>query len=68
MLPCNLRDRTVALVKTRPANLQLKDIAYATGVPLGWVKVFAQGRIVDPGVCRVQAIYEYMTQEKLNLK
>jgi hypothetical protein len=60
-----LRDRTIELLKNRPASLQLKDIAKATEIPEGWLKMLVQGKIIDPGVNRVQTVFEFLTKQPL---
>lgn len=38
-----------------------------TGVPYFWLRKLASGRIPNPGVNRVQFLYEYFTGKKLEL-
>lgn len=65
MIKTQLRDVTVEALKNRPASLKLRDIAEATAIPEGWLRMLAQGRIDDPGVNRVQTVYEHLTNKRL---
>ena len=62
-----LRDRTLTLVSNRPVRLTLKKISEETKLPLGWLKVFAQGKIDDPSCNRVETLYEYLCGEQLKV-
>lgn len=67
MITTTLRDATLNLVTNRPAHLKLKQIADDTGVPEGWLKIFAQGRIEDPSVNRIETIYNYLSDKTLKV-
>lgn len=67
MVTFRLRDATVFLLQTRPANLKLTQIAEATSIPIGWLKVFARGEIADPSVNRIETLYEYLCGAQIEL-
>jgi hypothetical protein len=62
-----LRDKTLGLVKNRPVHLTLKQISEETKLPVGWLKVFAQGKIDDPSCNRVETLYEFLSGEQLKV-
>lgn len=62
-----LRDTTLKLLQNRSSQINLKEISEKSSLPLFWLKSFYTGKCADPGVNRVQALYEYITGEKLVL-
>lgn len=62
-----LRDRTLDLVRNRPVHLTLKKISEDTGLPLGWLKMFAQAKIDDPSCNRVETLYEHLSGTTLKV-
>lgn len=62
MITTYFRDSTLDMLQNRPATLKLKKIAEDTGIPEGWLKIFAQGRIADPSVNRIETLNNYMTK------
>lgn len=62
-----LRDKVLDLLANRPREQTLKGIAEATGLPEAWLKVFAQGRIQDPSVNRVETLYNYLSEKPLDV-
>jgi len=60
MLITELRDKTLELLKNRPVWLTLAIIAEDTTIPHGWLKVFAQGKIADPSVNRIETLKLYL--------
>ena len=54
------RDEALTLLRNRPAWLGLEEIAQATGLSLGWLKAFAQGRSQEPSVNRVETLLRYL--------
>lgn len=61
MITTELRDSTILLMKNRPVWLTLKIIEEETTIPEGWLKMFAQGKISDPSVNRVETLKNYLT-------
>jgi hypothetical protein len=41
------------------------EVFEATGIPYFWLNSFANGRIQNPSVNRVQYLYEYLTKTRL---
>lgn len=64
--PDTLFAATLTLVQNRPRHLSFRMIANATGLSEAWLKGFATGKF-DGGVTRVQCLWEYMTQRKLDV-
>jgi hypothetical protein len=58
-----LRDEARQLLANRSVKITYKDIASATGVSLRWIENFAAGDIVNPGVCYVEAIKDFLTEQ-----
>lgn len=44
------------------------DISEATGIPVAWIKQFSLSRSHNPGVARVQKLYEYLSGQRLELR
>lgn len=63
----SLYDRTLHLIKTRPANLTFDEIARDTDIKASWLRCFARGKIGDPSVNRIQTLYEYLSNKKLKV-
>lgn len=61
----NLKARTLELFKARSRELTIKIIADETGLPEGWLSMFGQDRMKNPGVNSVQALHEYLAKEPL---
>lgn len=58
--------RTYQLVKKHQAEgTSLPMIAEQCGVPYLWLRQYAGGTFTNPGVDRVQALYEGLTGRKL---
>ncbi len=55
-----LLERTIALLENAPRSLKAKDIAKASGVSEAWLSRFGKGKIANPGVVQVQAVYNYL--------
>lgn len=62
-----LRGKVLDLLANRPREQTLKAIAEATELPEAWLKVFAQGRIYDPSVNRVETLYNYLSEKPLDV-
>ena len=60
-----LRRTRTLLRKTRQTH---KDVARATRIPVAWIQQFSVSRSTNPGVTRVQKLYEYLSGSKLELK
>lgn len=60
----NLLAETVRLLRARP-TADHEAIADKTGLSKSWVEHLRKGRYKDPGVNKVQRLYEYLTGEKL---
>lgn len=61
--PGTLLRRTRHLLKQDKRSLF--TIASESDLPFYWLRKFATGETKDPGVNRVQSLYEYLTNHKL---
>ena len=52
--------RTQHLVKSAPRHVTYTMMASAIGVSVAWISRFADDKIPDPGVRRVQALHDYL--------
>lgn len=67
MSSSKLLDRTLHLVRNRPVTETYQTIAAAAKVSPHWVKTLASGKIPDPGVCKVEAVFNYLNKQPLDL-
>lgn len=63
----SLYTKTLQMLVERPRSVLLSDIAEATNIPEAWLKAFGQGRMSDPSVVRVEILYNYLSDEPLEL-
>lgn len=68
MISTRLRDRTQQLLRERPRTTTLEMIADATGLSARWIQDFGNDRSPDPGVCKVETLYTYLTGGPLLLE
>ncbi len=52
-------------LRKRPADIQLKHIAEATGISAGWLSMFRQGRIANPSYETIKTLHEYLNSIKV---
>lgn len=62
-----LYDRTYALLRERMATTSLQTISRESDLPYYWLNKISIGATKDPGVRRVQKLYEYLTGKPLEL-
>jgi len=58
------RDSTRDLLNERPASLTIDKIAEDLGYSSAWLRMFARGKIDDPGVCKIQTLNVYLKNYK----
>lgn len=63
--PESLMATTMELLKAR--QQPLTEIQSATGISFYWLRRFLGGEFSDPSVNRVQKLYEYLAQRKLQV-
>lgn len=68
MTQTTLYERTLYHLRNRNIQLTLKEIAYVTHTNRNWLDKLSQGKIKNPSVNRIQTLYEYLTQTKLELR
>lgn len=62
--PVSLLSETLRLLKER--QFTLPEIAQATGLSFYWLRKLASNEIADPGVNRIQKLWEHLACKKLN--
>lgn len=62
-----LREKTLFLLKNRPATIKLKDVAEGAGLTEAWVKSFHLGNLTHPSVVHIETLYEYLSKTKLKV-
>ena len=62
-------EETRALLRKAPREITLTRIAHDTGLQLTWLSAFERGKMIDPGIRKVQKLYNYLkeTQAALDL-
>lgn len=68
MYGSRLADTTLDLVKRRPRNLSFRMISEKTGLSVHWLRKYNEGDIVEPGVCKIERLYEFLTGDKIECK
>lgn len=61
----NWRDMTRDALIQRPRTLTLEQIEADTGISRAWLKAFSRGVSGDPGVCRIETLYVYLTKSRV---
>lgn len=67
-MPPSLLSRTRQLLLERAKTQSMLDIHKETGLPFYWLRKVASGQIKDPGVNRIQQLYEHLSGDQLELK
>lgn len=63
----NLCEHTKELLINRPRPTTLTIISDATGISVSWLNQFAAGKIENPSVNTIQALFEFLTGKALKL-
>lgn len=58
---------TVQLLRNRPPDLSYRKISKEAKLPLRWLEQFAQDKIRNPSVNRIEALYEYLSGTELKV-
>jgi hypothetical protein len=58
------RDSTRDLLNNRPASLSISKVAEACDVSEAWLRLFARGKIENPGVATVECLHTYLKNYK----
>jgi UDP-N-acetyl-D-mannosaminuronic acid transferase (WecB/TagA/CpsF family) len=58
---------TETLRLLRETDIAALDICLATGIGVDWISRFRNGRMLDPGVNRVEALHRYLAVRVLVL-
>jgi len=56
----NLKRDTLKLLKN--SNISMEEISQGTGIKLRWLYYFRNEQLGEPGVDKVQAIYDYLNK------
>lgn len=59
-----LRDETRTMLNNRPAHLTIDEIAIKVDVSPQWLRLLARGKIDDPGVIKIQTLYQFLKNYK----
>ena len=57
-----LNEKTLKLLRNRPNFIKFKQIEEDTGIPKGWMYMYAKGKITDPSVNRIEILHKYLTE------
>ncbi|MBN46244.1 MAG: hypothetical protein CMH23_07200 [Methylophaga sp.] len=63
-----LYEKTRDLLKNRPVTVTFASIEDATGIKESWLRMFNRGKIENPSVNTVQALYEHLSGTKLRVE
>lgn len=63
-----LYDATLKLLKDRSRSVVLKQISRDTGLTHSWLTLLCSGALENPSVNKIQTLYEYLSNSKLELK
>jgi hypothetical protein len=61
------KDCVQSLLINRPRTLTYDRIAKDTDIPLDFILRFARNKIADPGVCRVEQLYNYLSGKSFSI-
>ena len=61
-----LMTKTIELLKADKRSLF--EISQKSAIKFYWLKKFSQGEFTNPSVNRVQALYEFLTEQQLTLQ
>lgn len=61
----NFLAETIGLIRNRPRPMTYKTIGSATGIPVQFLQDLMAGRIKNPGVARIESLYNHMSATKL---
>lgn len=67
MITTKLRDKTLDLLRNRPAWKTYTQIAEDTKIPVGWIKEFSRGTMNGPDVNRIETLYEHLAQKPIDI-
>jgi hypothetical protein len=56
----DLLNKTLNLLKNRPSTITYKKITANTDIPTEWIKQLATNRIDDPGVKRIETLFNFL--------
>ena len=59
--------KTVELLQRRPRTVTYKSIEEATGLKSEWLAGFANREFDDPGVKKVERLYEHLSGKRLKV-
>lgn len=61
----NWLEETQALLSAVPRSVTLSQIAAEADLQLSWLSAFQAGKIEEPGIKKVQKLYDYLTSDAL---
>mgnify|MGYP003387918121 CR=1 FL=1 len=63
--PSKLKEKTLELLKNRNRNLTLDEISNKTKIGKDWLKDFSANTMENPGVCMIEALYNFLSDKPL---
>ena len=65
--PSSLKARTEALILKRIKVTTFRELSKQTGISTSWLHDFAHGKLKLADVGKVQKLYEFLTNKKLEI-
>jgi hypothetical protein len=65
--PCSLLKRTRDMLRDRPRHVTLRKISDDTGLSYPFLAHMSVNAMDDPGVNKIQTLYEYLSGRKLDV-
>lgn len=65
MFSSQLLERTLHLVRNRPISMTYEKLAELSDLQSNWIATFAQGKMKEPGVSKVEALYNALAEAPL---
>lgn len=59
----SLLNTTIELLQKRPVKLDLKQISRDLHISYGWLCMFHQGKIENPGIKHIQMLHDYLVEK-----
>ena len=63
----SLYEKTLRLIQSRPHNLTFAEISSKIDIGEDWLRKFAQGKIKNPSVNRIQTLHDFLNDKPLKV-
>ena len=67
MTGTKFREKTLKLLRDRPASMNLKEVAEGSGLNEAWIRSFHQGKVNNPSVVFIEILYEFLAKKSLKI-